>query len=318
MQQKERVEIAPAYSSVFPSPENLARFPLPEFKEYEWPGLKALCITDTHEQAGLLTASLIASAHMENPDGAVVGATGRTQAPVREALIQLVRMDLYDPTHGLHTHLDNRCGVDCNNPLSYTHEMTQLWDSMGIPTEHRYSPDGSTPEIKTMLQEWKKMLDENPRSVTWIGIGGSDPHIAFVMPNDPRWKKIHQVKLSKETIAREIARGDVDESGKPLEYAITMGIEDILDTKLLVMIAAGNTSYAHSVFRMLTEDPNINAPATFVRTHPNAIVVLDALAASKILPLLPEPLKHPTIVSKRDNYGSSSSVWKSDNLFEMK
>jgi glucosamine-6-phosphate deaminase len=65
------------------------------------------------------------------------------------------------------------------------------------------------------------------------------------------------------------------------ETALSMGIATIFEAKQLVMLATGK-SKADAIKYLLNHHDDPKCPATYLKDHPNFILVLDPDAASKI------------------------------------
>ncbi len=110
-----------------------------------------------------------------------------------------------------------------------------------------------------------------------LGIGGNG-HVGFNEPGSLKNSRTRLVELTADTINAN--KGDFPNGDMPSK-ALSMGIETILEAKQLVMLATGK-SKADAIKYLLNHHDDPKCPATYLKNHPNFIVVLDPDAASKI------------------------------------
>ena len=124
------------------------------------------------------------------------------------------------------------------------------------------------------------MLAENPIDIQLLGIG-SNGHIGFNEPGTPFDSVTHVVDLKQSTIednARLFFDGKIDEVPK---QAISMGIQNIMNAKKVVLIACGENKQA--AVKGLIEGPvTTDLPASILQKHADVVVIIDE-AAAKLL-----------------------------------
>lgn len=134
--------------------------------------------------------------------------------------------------------LDEYFGLDASHPQSYHYFMYKnLFNGIDIKDENVHVPCGQG-NIQENCDEYNKMLAENPIDIQLLGIG-SNGHIGFNEPGTDFNSKTHYVDLKESTIkdnARLFFDGDEDAVPK---QAISMGIQNIMDAKSVVLIACG-------------------------------------------------------------------------------
>ena len=109
-----------------------------------------------------------------------------------------------------------------------------------------------------------------------LGIGGNG-HIAFNEPGSERTSRTRRVELSPST--REANAGEFPNGTPVPTHALTMGIETILQTLKLRVLAFG-AHKAEIVRRTLQAETSPEVPATFLREHPDAVLWIDEPAAA--------------------------------------
>jgi glucosamine-6-phosphate deaminase len=229
-------------------------------------------VADTAEEA-VQRAVLHLAAYIARSDAPRVGlATGRTFESVYATLRQ--RAHEFELSRATFTHLDEYADVPSASVGSMTHELrTHLFDA--LEPAPRFVPiDACGPDAATRLAAWHK---EHAPGFQFVGLGGNG-HIAFNEPGTSLASASTRLRLSAATVATQ---GDRFPDGKPRLEAVTMGPREILATGELVMLVTGK-SKALAVQAMLEGPIDSTCPASLVRLHPNATVILDPEAASQL------------------------------------
>jgi len=111
--------------------------------------------------------------------------------------------------------------------------------------------------------------------VQFLGIGRNG-HLAFNEPGTPFDRGFHVTALAAST--RDDARARFAPT-EPPTHAVTSGLATILAAKRLVLCAFG-AAKAPAVAAMRHGPIDPSCPASLLRRHPNALVLLDRAAAS--------------------------------------
>lgn len=174
---------------------------------------------------------------------------------------------------GMHTfNLDEYYGIKQGHPESYRVFMNEnLFSKVGLPSENVHFPS-SEGNAHSVTADYNNQLDEigNP-DFQLLGIG-QNGHIAFNEPGSPRNSRTRVVRLTQNT---------VEVNKPPSQYAVTMGLSDILKSKRIVLLASGK-SKAEAVSKMIDGALTYKVPASYLQEHPEAYIVLDREAASKV------------------------------------
>jgi len=146
------------------------------------------------------------------------------------------------------------------------------------------SPTLSDEEMSWILSERAKKYDEliqdkGPIQLQILGIG-SNGHIGFAEPGSSFEGRTMLVKLSEGT-RKDNATFFADNIIDVPQYAITMGIGTISQSKEIILLATGGKK-ANIVEKALYMPISSETPATALRLHPDVIFLLDKDAASKI------------------------------------
>ena len=108
-----------------------------------------------------------------------------------------------------------------------------------------------------------------------LGIG-TNGHIGFNEPADAFTEHTFRIKLSESTIA---ANSRYFTDSKIPEYALTMGVAGIMMAKKIVLIATGRKK-AQAIKNTASGPISPQCPASVLRLHRNAVLLLDREAAS--------------------------------------
>ncbi len=174
--------------------------------------------------------------------------------------------------------LDEYVGLSKNHNQSYYHFMFEhLFKHVDIDIKNVHLPKGEG-SLEEVADEYEKLLAQNPQDLQLLGIG-SNGHIGFNEPGTSFDSTVHVIRLKEET-RQDNARffSSIDEVP---HFAITMGIQDIMRAKKVLLIASGKNK-AMAVKEMLEGKIREEIPCTILQRHPDVVVVLDKEAASLI------------------------------------
>ena len=241
-------------------------------------GKKMKIITvKNYDEMSALAAEIICQEVRNNPFATLGLATGSTVLGVYDALIQKCAAGQVTFRNVKAVNLDEYVGLDGNHKQSYAYYMRHnLYDRIDIELMNTFIPCGTAEDLLDECDGYNNMLDVIPRDLQLLGIG-SDGHIAFNEPDSPFESRTRVVQLHPSTVkdnSRLFERiEDVPQS------AISMGIADIMSAKKLLLLASGS-SKAQAVKDMVHGAVCEACPASILQRHPDAIVIVDELAAA--------------------------------------
>jgi glucosamine-6-phosphate deaminase len=192
--------------------------------------------------------------------------------------------------------LDEYVGLETNHPQSYYHFMrSHLIDYLHIKLSNFHIPRGDSISLHQSCLMYEELLAIHPRDIQLLGLG-INGHIGFNEPGTPFSARTRVVTLTEDT-RRANARffSSIDEVPK---YAITMGIENILEAKRIVIMASGK-SKAQAVMNMLEGEVTEACPASALRMHPDLWVIIDSLAST----MLSDATRAQAVVAGAGGYG---------------
>ena len=213
----------------------------------------------------------------EKPNAVIGFATGATPVALYEKMAD-------DHKHGGLSYkqvkafnLDEYVGVDPNGKASFKRFMADtLFSKIDIDPANTDIPNGMAQDLEAECARYSAAIKENPADLQILGIG-ENGHIAFNEPYTKPDEPTHIALLTASTRAAN-ASAFKDPSLVP-QYALTMGINEILTAKRILLLALGERK-AQAIYDMIMGRDDTSCPATALRKHPDVTVVLDREAAS--------------------------------------
>ena len=172
--------------------------------------------------------------------------------------------------------LDEYVGLPVGHQQSYLSFMNEnLFDYVNISRKNIHMPSAHSKDLKKNAEEYSQAVLNAHVDVQVLGVG-SNGHIGFNEPGTPFDSITHVVALKDET-RQDNARffNALDEVP---EYAVSMGITEIMAAKKIVLIAIGNKK-ALAVKEMIQGKIREEVPATILQKHPDVVLILDEEAA---------------------------------------
>ena len=202
-------------------------------------------------------------------------ATGGTFGPAWRALAEELQSGRLAGGFKL-THLDEYLEFEPERPGGMVHELItlcppirQMWrDGTFLPVPH-------VDVAEAIVEHERRLTRAGGVALQFLGIGRNG-HIAFNEPGANFDRGFHVTALAEAT--RSDTRGRFAPA-EPPRKAITSGIATILGARRLVLCAFGRHK-ADAVTAMLRAEVGPSCPATAIRRHGNALVLLDREAAS--------------------------------------
>jgi glucosamine-6-phosphate deaminase len=157
----------------------------------------------------------------------------------------------------------------------------QLFDHIDIPVINYHLPDGtlSLDKIPEFCRDYEAKIERlGGFDYYLLGIGRNG-HIGF---NEPGSTINSKTRLMTLDIATKIdASPDFGGLQKVPKKAITLGIDSIMKSKKIVLLAWGEHK-ADSVAKAVEGTVTSDTPASYLQLHPNASFILDETAASML------------------------------------
>lgn len=235
-----------------------------------------IVILDTYEQMCNLASDVICKIVSEEKRPVLGLATGSTALGVYDAMVAQYEKGLSFASVST-VNLDEYAGLDASHPQSYAYYMDkQLFSRIDVNKANTHLPCGVAKDLTKECARYDKLLSKLPRDVQLLGLG-SDGHVAFNEPGSPFDCRTRVVELTEQTI-RDNSRL-FDKLEDVPRFAISMGIADIMAAKKIVLLANGSNK-AQAVAAMVNGEISESCPASVLRRHSDATIILDKAAAS--------------------------------------
>lgn len=238
-------------------------------------------VFDGPGDVGARVADLVAATVEARPDAVLGLPTGGTPGPVYAELVRRSAAGEIDLRRVRVFLLDEYVGLGRSHPRSYRATIArELTDAVGVPDDAVRGPvtDG---DLDTACRAY----DDAVRAAGGVDLQllgiGRNGHIAFNEPGTPFELTTHTAVLSEPT-RRDNARFFTDPAEVPT-LAVTQGPALILEARRLVLVATG-AAKADAVAAALEGPVSPECPASVIRRHPDAVVVLDRAAAGRLRP----------------------------------
>ncbi len=238
-------------------------------------------VCDSYDQLSSVAADMIVRQINKKPDSVLGLATGSTPLGMYKELVRINKLKGVDFSQVTTFNLDEYVGLDPKNPCSYHYYMyDNFFAHININKERINIPNGISNDIEKMCKEYDKKIEEaGGIDLQILGIGHNG-HIGFNEPGEFLKVGTHKTKLSSETIkanSRFFSSCDAVPN-----KAVTMGLGNILRSKEIILLASGE-SKADIIKKALNGTITTNVPASFLQLHPKVCVILDKLAAEKLV-----------------------------------
>ena len=229
------------------------------------------------EEIGRAVAALLVDEIHAKPDCVLGLATGASPLPAYRALIDAYRAGEVSFSRVKTYNLDEYCGLprdDKNSYHTFMHE--NLFAHVDLAPQNAHLLDGNAVDEEAECRAYDEAIARDGGiDVQLLGIG-TNAHIGFNEPAEHFTDGAFKVKLTPSTIGSNSKYFD---DGPMPEYALTMGIGDIMKARKILLIATGSKKAA-AIRDTVEGEVTPRVPASILQTHPDAELFLDEEAAS--------------------------------------
>lgn len=212
----------------------------------------------------------------------VVLATGNSQLEFLQALTMKAEIH-WEKVEGFH--LDEYVGLPIDHPASFRKFLLdRVIHKTGIKKYHFVRGDAA--DLTEAIREVSAELTAAPIDLAFVGIG-ENGHIAF---NDPpadfeTEEPYIVVELDEACRRQQVGEGWFADITQVPARAISMSPRQILKSEEIIAVVPDRRK-ASAVKLCLEEEIRPTAPASILRTHPNATIYLDQNSSSLLTPAL--------------------------------
>ncbi len=245
-----------------------------------------LIIVPTPEQVDQIAAQHVIEQVLGKQDLVLILPTGNTPIGMYDIIANAYAQGAVSFSKARIFNLDEYWPLPWGHPDSYFRYMQERFytrtdidsERYHIPHSHVNDPEFEAYLYETLLQKY------GPADLAVVGIGpGLTCHIGFNEKGSAADSRTRLVELSEETIAENKKHFSRPEDMP--RTALTMGIANILATKRVILLAKGEGKAA-GIQRTLEGGIGADAPASFLRFHPNATFIMDR-GATHLLSIKP-------------------------------
>ena len=237
-------------------------------------------VYESRPKMGQAAASVIAaeirSAIQDRGRAVVILASAPSQ---NEFLASLTEAPEIDWSRVVAFHLDEYLGMDAQAPQSFRRFLIdRLVDK--VPLGEFHGLRGDAPDGAAEAKRYAELLRQNPPDFAVLGIG-ENGHLAFIDPpfcdfNDPEPVKVVQLdEICRNQQVNDGAFASLDEVPRD---ALSLTIPTLMASPKLFAIAPGPAK--RQAIKDAVQGPiSTTCPASILRTHPNAHLFIDVVAA---------------------------------------
>ena len=236
--------------------------------------------TTDYEEMSQKGAEIFIEQIKKKPNSILGLATGSTPLGLYKILIEKNKLKEISFKDVITYNLDEYCDIPKFHEQSYYTYMNQnLFDHIDINRNNTHIPN-SEGDSKLNSDNYENELNKVKIDIQLLGIG-SNGHIGFNEPGTDFDIGVHEVNLTENTIKHN-ARFFENDSNKVPKKAITMGIKNILDSEMIVLMASGKNK-ANAIKNIISGIVDKNVPASALNLHKGKVyIIVDKEAASML------------------------------------
>ncbi len=237
-----------------------------------------IIITKDYDEMSKKAADLIASKIKENKNLVLGLATGATPIKTYENLVKKYNNKEISFKNVVTFNLDEYVGLKEDHHQSYRYFMNKnLFNHLNIDKKNTFIPLGIGNIKENALLFEKQIKKFGPIDLQILGIG-INAHIGFNEPGSKENTRVQEVKLSQSTI--DINKKKFFNKNEQVpKTAISMGIENILESKSIILLASGKDK-AKAIKNSIKGNIGVNTPGSFLQKHKDLTIIIDKDAAS--------------------------------------
>ena len=240
--------------------------------------MKVIVVKD-YQAMSDLGAEIIANTIKANPSCTLGLATGSSPIGTYQNLVKAYENKEISFKDVKTYNLDEYCGISRSIPQCYYYFMNDnIFNHVDICEENVHIPAVSNENLDEDCKKYNDMLHEANIDLQLLGIGGNG-HIGFNEPGTPFTQETFIVELTEKT--RQDNKRSFQSIDEVPTHAITMGIQNIMQAKKILMLISG-ISKADTVVKLLSGDISPDFPASVLQNHPDVTIIIDQDAYSKM------------------------------------
>lgn len=229
--------------------------------------------TENYEDMSKIAAKRIIGKVQQKPDAVLGLATGSTPEGLYKELIKDHKENgtSYEKVNTVN--LDEYMGLDRNDKNSYfTFMREKLFNHIDIDLENTNVPNGMVSDMEAEAKRYEEHIKEiGGIDLQILGIGHNG-HIGFNEPGTSFDSRTHVIELAEST--REANSRYFHSIDEVPTHAITMGIQSIMDSKEIILLASG-AGKAEAMKKLVYGEITEDFPASALRLHKKVTIIAD-------------------------------------------
>lgn len=233
------------------------------------------------EEQDRFVAQKIIEQIQKKTESVITIATGNSTKKVFQVLIELYNRRKADFSKIKFFVLDEYWTIKKNNIMStHVRIVQQFFQHINTPDQNIFYPFGDAPSLDIEIKRYENLYRKfGPLDLAVVGIGPRKTcHIGLNEPGASKNSRVHYQSLAEESRQALIQKFNLKPEDLRVKGGITLGMENILESKEIILIAKGDGK-AWGIKRSLEGKINSESPASFLRYHSNVIFALDKDAA---------------------------------------
>ena len=237
-------------------------------------------VLSSPEEVGRLAARRVARLVQHKPAAVIGLATGSSPLAIYAELATAVRAGSLDASRVSGFALDEYVGIPEQHPESYASVLRrEVTEPLGLDPTRVFVPDGRAADLQAACEAYEAAIRAaGGIDLQILGIGANG-HIGFNEPTSSFGSRTRLKTLAPQTRA-DNARF-FDSADEVPMHCLTQGLGTILDAREVVLVAQGSRKAA-AVAAAVEGPVSSMCPATILQFHPQATVIIDQEAASRL------------------------------------
>lgn len=226
---------------------------------------------NSYEEMSQKASEILQKQLLEKQNSVLGLATGSTPIGLYEHLIELNKEGKISFKDVVTFNLDEYVGLERTHNQSYYYFMQeQLFKHVDIKEENIHIPSGVAEDLEAECKRYEEQLKAlGPVDLQVLGVGVNG-HIGFNEPGTDFSSRTHIVELDQST--REANARFFNNIDEVPTHAITMGIQSIMDSKKILLLAFGE-SKKDAIERLLSGEVTEDLPVSVLNKHSNVTVI---------------------------------------------
>lgn len=237
-----------------------------------------LIITKDYDHLSQVSAELVIALINNKPDLSFCAPTGSTPIGMYKALVERSANNEVDFSQTKICNMDEYVGLEPTHNQSYNYFLQHhLLNHISYDYQNSVFVNALAPNQEEECRRYSQALDHLKVDLAIDGIG-LNGHLAFNEPANYQTARTHVADLSQNTIESNSRFFD-NINGVP-KQAYSIGLADLMMAKKLLVMANGKKK-AEVIARLFSDDTiTTQFPVSFLKMHPDCIVIIDKEAAS--------------------------------------